>query len=87
MGPCKPLDFDLIQLSMKFDKAGDYIKQWCPELSDLGPDEIHLPQKDAIFIGKYMKYTLAGHFSKKNKKAPRRRHSTTTTYAASDKVN
>ena len=43
MGPCKPLEFDLIQLSVKYDKNGDYIRTWCPELADVPTEDLHKP--------------------------------------------
>lgn len=35
---------------IKFDPEGDYIKQWCPELKDLGKPWIHEPSKAPEFI-------------------------------------
>ncbi len=40
--------FNPVTQSQRFDPTGDFIRQWCPELSHLSNKEIHLPTKDAI---------------------------------------
>ncbi len=37
--------FNPVSQSKKFDPAGDYIRRWVPELTDLGGDDIHEPWK------------------------------------------
>lgn len=40
--------FNPYNQSMKFDADGEFIRTWCPELSDLNPKEIHRPDPKKV---------------------------------------
>jgi len=54
---------------MKFDKDGEYIREWVPELSGLGNKEIHAPWtvdkislgKGGVYLGENYPFPLVDH--------------------------
>ena len=61
--------FNPIRQSMKFDKDGEYIREWVPELSGLSNKEIHAPWtvdkislgKGGVYLGKNYPFPLVDH--------------------------
>lgn len=43
LGPSKVLLFNVVKQSYDFDKNGDFIRLWVPELQDVPTDFIHEP--------------------------------------------
>jgi deoxyribodipyrimidine photo-lyase len=43
MGPSKVLMFNVVKQSYDFDKDGEFIRLWVPELSDIPNEYIHEP--------------------------------------------
>lgn len=44
--------FNPVLQSRKFDPQGTFIRQWCPELAELSPEEIHWPH-GSLFLDSY----------------------------------
>ena len=61
--------FNPIRQSMKFDKDGEYIREWVPELSGLSNKEIHAPWtvdkislgKGGVYLGENYPFPLVDH--------------------------
>ena len=49
IGPGRVSVFNILLQSQKFDPEGHYIRNWCPELQNVGNDFIHDPWNLSIF--------------------------------------
>jgi len=52
IGPGKVLNFNSLKQSRDFDKDGNFIKMWCPELKNVPNDYIHDPWNMPIALQK-----------------------------------
>jgi deoxyribodipyrimidine photo-lyase len=54
--------FNIIKQAQRYDAEGDYVRQWIPEIADLPPDLIHIPDQVSFAEQRAHDVKIGGHY-------------------------